>query len=104
MEGVKHHSLSGTALRCERCGLAAGSISFPGSAWERAVPRLCLVAPLAIRSAEKKLRKTILHSFAEAEPPVRVFPGGAWEQGNAHNEWLLPLAIEIFFRRQRGKP
>jgi hypothetical protein len=57
-----------------------------GSAWERAVPRLRLVASPAIFQTigRESLCKSSRYRFAEAEPPVRVFPGGAggaWEQG-----------------------
>src|SRR5688572_20434770 len=62
-------------------GLRCTEFSFPGSAWERAVPRLCLVASRAIRNYARKLS---LRNFAEAEPPVLAFPGRAWERANSH--------------------
>jgi hypothetical protein len=68
--------------------------SFPGSAWERTAPRLRLVAPPAIHKQTSPTTNSqlSLHSFAEAEPPVRVFPGGAWEQAVL---WLPARHVDV---------
>jgi hypothetical protein len=36
-----------------------------------------------------------LRRFAEAEPPVRVFPGGAWEQEKLLRIWTRRLVREL---------
>jgi hypothetical protein len=105
-KSIREPAITSSEYRTERM------VSFPGSAWERAPPGNVLSRGSASlrhqRSssafAEQLHAKSSLRSFSEAEPPVRVFPGGAWEQGIGDSVWLLPIAIETFFRRQRGKP
>jgi DNA-binding transcriptional MocR family regulator len=69
--------------------------SFPGSAWERAAPRLCLVASPATHSP---------YARKEAEPPVRVFPGRAWEQGISGNSRHELIAVSSFANSATSVP
>src|SRR5262249_54010029 len=60
-------------IRGPRRALTLSSLSFPGSAWERAAARLCLARPPGGRSFCR-------FRVREAEPRGRAFPGRAWER------------------------